>query len=345
MMKGKLILLAAMLLGIFSTSSFAQLKLNGAGATFPYVIYSKWFDVYHQKTGIEFNYQSIGSGGGIKQVTEGTVDFGASDAFLSEEQMKNIEQKQGTPIIHIPTVMGAVVVSYNLPNVGKGLKLSQEVLSDIYLGKITMWNDPKITSINKGLNLPADPILVAHRSDGSGTTNIFTGYLSKVSKEWADKVGSGTSVNWPVGLGGKGNEGVAGIVKQTEGSIGYVELAYAVQNGLPYASLRNKAGYYIEPTFDAVSEAAAGYVKNMPADLRVNITDADGKGSYPISGFTWLLIYKNMKDKQKVEAIKNFLKWAVTDGEKYAKELYYAPLPKPVVKLDLEKIKLITYKK
>jgi phosphate transport system substrate-binding protein len=259
--------------------------------------------------------------------------------------MKTIEQKQGTPVLHIPTVMGAVVLSYNLPNVGKGLKLSPEVLSDIYLGKITMWNDSRITSINKGLSLPSDPILVAHRSDGSGTTNIFTGYLSKVSKQWSDKVGSGTSVNWPVGLGGKGNEGVAGIVKQTEGSIGYVELAYAVQNGLPYASLKNKAGYFVEPTFDAVSEAAAGYIKNMPADLRVNITNADGKGSYPISGFTWLLIYKNMKDKQKVEAIKNFLKWAVTDGEKYAKGLYYAPLPKEVVKLDLEKIKQITYKK
>ena len=344
-MKGKLILLAAMLLGMFSTSSFAQLKLNGAGATFPYVIYSKWFDEYHKMTGIEFNYQSIGSGGGIKQTTEGTVDFGASDAFLSEEQMKTIEAKRGTPILHIPTVMGAVVLSYNLPKVGKGLKLTPEVLSDIFMGKITMWNDSKIKAINSGLDLPNDPILVAHRSDGSGTTNIFTGYLSKVSKEWAGKVGAGTSVNWPVGLGGKGNEGVAGIIKQTEGSIGYVELAYAVQNGLPYASLKNKAGYFVEPTFDAVSAAAAGFVKNMPADLRVNITNADGKDSYPISGFTWLLIYQHMKDKRKVDALKKFLKWAVTDGEKYAKGLYYAPLPKEVVKLDLKKIDLITYKK
>lgn len=344
-MKGKIIIVLAVLMGLFSSSSFAQLKLNGAGATFPYVIYSKWFDVYHQKTGIEFNYQAIGSGGGIRQVTEGTVDFGASDAFLSEEQMKQIEKKQGTPIIHIPTVMGAVVLSYNLPKVGKGLKLTPEVLSDIFLGKITMWNDAKIKSINKGLNLPDEPILVAHRSDGSGTTNIFTGYLSKVSKEWASKVGSGTSVNWPVGLGGKGNDGVAGLIKQTEGSIGYVELAYAVQNNLPYASLQNKAGYFVEPSFDAVSAAAAGFIKNMPADLRVNITNADGKKSYPISGFTWLLIYQHMKDQKKVEALKNFLKWAVKEGEKYAKDLYYAPLPKEVVKLDLKKIELIKYKK
>jgi phosphate transport system substrate-binding protein len=343
-MKRKIVLVAAMLMGLFATSSFAQLKINGAGATFPYVIYSKWFDVYHQKTGIEFNYQSIGSGGGIKQVIEGTVDFGASDAPMSEEQMKQVKEKQGTDILHIPTVMGAVVVTYNLPGVSKGLKITPDVLADIYLGKITKWNDSRIAANNKGVKLPDEAIFVTHRSDGSGTTNIFTGYLSKVSNSWKSKVGQGTSVNWPVGLGGKGNEGVAGLVKQTEGSIGYVELAYAEKNSLPYAALKNKAGNFVLPTFDAVSAAAAGYIKNMPADLRVEITDADGKDSYPIAGFTWLLIYQNMKDKTKAKAIVDFLKWAVTDGEKYAKELYYAPLPKEVVKLDQKKISQISIK-
>ncbi len=230
-------LVIVLLLGLSSMTT-AQLKLNGAGATFPYVIYSKWFDVYHQKTGIEFNYQSIGSGGGIKQVIEGTVDFGASDAPMTEEQMQQVNQKQGTEILHIPTVMGAVVITYNLPSVGKGLKLTPEVLSDIYMGKITKWNDSKITSINQGKKLPDESIFVTHRSDGSGTTNIFTGYLSKVSDTWKSKVGQGTSVDWPVGLGGKGNEGVAGLVKQSEGSIGYVELAYAEKNDLPYASVK-----------------------------------------------------------------------------------------------------------
>ncbi len=336
-------LVVAMLLGL-SSMAMAQLKLNGAGATFPYVIYSKWFDVYHQKTGIEFNYQSIGSGGGIKQVIEGTVDFGASDAPMTQEQMDQVKQKQGTEILHIPTVMGAVVVTYNLPSVGKGLKLTPGVLADIYMGYITKWNDKRITSINSGLNLPDEAIFVTHRSDGSGTTNIYTGYLSKVSDYWKKKVGQGTSVDWPVGLGGKGNEGVAGLVKQTEGSIGYVELAYAEKNGLPYAALKNKAGNFVLPTFDAVSAAAAGFIKNMPEDLRVEITDADGKDSYPIAGFTWLLIYKDMKDKTKAKAIVNFLKWAVTDGEKYAKDLYYAPLPKEVVKLDEKKIEQISVK-
>jgi len=343
-MKFKSVLLIALMVSVLAGMSFAQMKLNGAGATFPYVIYSKWFDVYHQKTGFEFNYQSIGSGGGIKQVIEGTVDFGASDAPMSEDQMKQVKQKQGTEILHIPTVMGAVVVTYNLPGVKKGLKITPDVLAGIYLGTITKWNDSKITSDNKGIKLPNEAIFVTHRSDGSGTTNIFTGYLSKVSDAWKGKVGQGTAVDWPVGLGGKGNEGVAGLVKQTEGSIGYVELAYAEQNSLPYAALKNKAGNFVMPTFDAVSAAAAGFVKNMPEDLRVEITNADGKDSYPISGFTWLLIYKNMKDKSKAKAIVDFLKWAVTDGEKYAKDLYYAPLPKEVVKLDQKKIAQISIK-
>ncbi|MCU7496420.1 MAG: phosphate ABC transporter substrate-binding protein PstS [Ignavibacteria bacterium] len=334
------------ILGIIMVSSVlnAQMKLNGAGATFPYVIYSKWFDVYHQKTGIQFNYQSIGSGGGIKQVIEGTVDFGASDAPMTDQQLKEAQSKRGTEILHIPTVMGAVVVTYNLPQTGKGLKLTPEVLTDIFLGKVKKWNDPRITSLNKGKNLPDKAIFVAHRSDGSGTTNIFTGYLSKVSNEWKNKVGQGTSVNWPVGLGGKGNEGVAGLVKQTQGAIGYVELAYAVQNGLPYAALKNKAGNFVEPTFASVSQAAAGFIKNMPADLRVEITNAGGKDSYPISAFTWLLVYKNMKDKGKAKAISDFLRWAVTEGQKFAPGLYYAPLPKEVVKLDEKKISNITVK-
>ena len=343
-MKSKVFLTSILFLAVMVGVSSAQMKLNGAGATFPYVIYSKWFDVYHKMTTVEFNYQAIGSGGGIRQVIEGTVDFGASDAPMTNEQMMQVKQKQGTEILHIPTVMGAVVVTYNLPKVGKGLKLTPDVLSDIYLGNITKWSDSRITSINSGLSLPDEAIFVTHRSDGSGTTNIFTGYLSKVSNSWKSKVGQGTSVNWPVGLGGKGNEGVAGLVKQTEGSIGYVELAYAEKNNLPYAALKNKAGYFVEPTFDAVSAAAAGFIKNMPADLRVEITNADGKDSYPIAGFTWLLIYKNMKDKAKARAVVKFLKWAVTDGEKYAKELYYAPLPKEVVKLDKKKIEQIQTK-
>jgi phosphate transport system substrate-binding protein len=338
MKKTNIIIAAGLLLACVALPAAAQLKLNGAGATFPYVIYSKWFDVYHTKTGIEFNYQSIGSGGGIKQITEGTVDFGASDAPMSDAQLKDAEDKQGTPIIHIPTVMGAVVLTYNIPGVQTGLHITQEALAEIYLGTITKWNDAKITEANPGKTLPDLSIIVAHRSDGSGTTNIFTDYLTKVSPDWSTKVGKGPSVNWPVGLGGKGNEGVAGIIKQSEGSIGYVELAYAVKNSLPYALIRNKAGEYPEPTFEAVSMAAAGAAKNMPEDLRVMITNADGKGSYPISGFTWLLVYKNMKDVEKHDALVKFLRWAMTEGQTYAKDLYYAPLPKEVVKLNEAKI-------
>ncbi|HUI09404.1 MAG TPA: phosphate ABC transporter substrate-binding protein PstS [Bacteroidota bacterium] len=337
----KIAVASVLLIAAAALPASAQLKLNGAGATFPYVIYSKWFDTYHTKTGIEFNYQSIGSGGGIKQVTAGTVDFGASDAFLSEDQMKEIQEKQGTPIIHIPTVMGAVVVTYNLPAAGTDLKLTQENLAEIYLGTISSWDDPKLKQTNPGKNLPSTPILVAHRSDGSGTTNIFTNYLSKVSPAWKEKVGEGVSVNWPVGLGGKGNEGVAGLVKQSEGAIGYVELAYAVQNKMPYAALRNKAGVFVNPSFDAVSAAAAGAAKKMPADLRVMLTDADGKDSYPICGFTWLLIYQNMKDKEKATAMTKFLAWAMTEGQQYAKDLYYAPLPPAVAKLCEKKIAMI----
>ncbi|MEW6510560.1 MAG: phosphate ABC transporter substrate-binding protein PstS [Bacteroidota bacterium] len=321
--------------------SMAQLKLNGAGATFPYVIYSKWFDVYHGKTGIEFNYQSIGSGGGIKQVIEGTVDFGASDAPMSDVQLKAVAEKQGTEILHIPTVLGAVVVTYNQPAAGTDLKLTPEVLAGIFLGDITSWNDKAIAAVNPGKNLPSMSIIVAHRSDGSGTSAIFTDYLKKVSPTWATKVGAGTSVNWPVGLGGKGNEGVAGLVKQSEGAIGYVELAYAVKNNLPYAQLKNRAGKYVGASFEAVSAAAAGSARNLPADLRVSITDAPGEMAYPISGFTWLLVYKSMKGKEKANAMVKFLRWAMGEGQSYAKELYYAPLPKEVVKLCDTKINAI----
>jgi phosphate transport system substrate-binding protein len=340
----KIAIAAALLLAIVVSPSQAQLKLNGAGATFPYVIYSKWFDVYHTKTGIEFNYQSIGSGGGIKQVTEGTVDFGASDGPMTDVQMKDAADKQGTEILHIPTVMGAVVATYNLPGFTGDLRLSPEVLAGIFLGEITKWNDPKIVELNPGMKLPDMAIIVAHRSDGSGTSYIFTDYLTKVSKEWETKVGKGTAVNWPVGLGGKGNEGVSGLVKQSEGAIGYVELAYAVKNNMPYAMLRNKSGNYVKATFDAVSAAAEGAVANMPDDFRVSITDEPGKGSYPISGFTWLLVYKSMKDKEKASALVKFLRWAMTDGQSYAKDLYYAPLPKEVVKLVEKKISTIQTK-
>jgi phosphate transport system substrate-binding protein len=322
----------------------AQLKLNGAGATFPYVIYSKWFDVYHTKTGIEFNYQSIGSGGGIKQVIEGTVDFGATDAPMSDEQLKDAMTKQSSDVLHIPTVMGAVVVTYNVPEIGKGLRLSADVLGGIFLGEITKWNDPKIVAVNPLKTLPDEAIIVAHRSDGSGTTNIFTDYLTKANKTWADKVGKGTSVNWPVGLGGKGNEGVAGLIKQAVGSIGYVELAYAVKNNLPYAALQNKEGNFVEATFESVSSAAAASAMSLPEDLRVSITNAGGKDAYPISGFTWLLVYKNMKDREKAKAMVKFLEWAMAEGQSYAKDLYYAPLPKDVVKLCLKRVGTIDTK-
>jgi phosphate transport system substrate-binding protein len=341
MEKLKTILLCLVLTGIAWNGGSAQLKMTGAGATFPYILYSKWFDVYHEKRGVEFNYQSIGSGGGIEQVIEGTVDFGASDVPMTDNQLKQVKDKQGIDILHIPTVMGAVVVTYNIQSVGTGLRLTPDALVGIFLGEITNWNDPKIVSSNQGKTLPDEAIIVAHRSDGSGTTNIFTDYLSKVSTSWQQKVGKGPSVNWPIGLGGKGNEGVSGLVKQSEGSIGYVELAYAVKNNLAYAALQNKAGKFVDATFDAVSAAAARSVKTMPPDLRVSITNADGDRSYPISGFTWLLTYHVMKDKNKERAMVDFLKWAMADGQSFAKDLYYVPLPKEVITLCEKKIEMI----
>ena len=298
--------------------------LTGAGATFPYPLYSKWFSEYSkQNPAVQINYQSIGSGGGIRQFLEKTVDFGATDSPMTEQQLS----KAPTPVFHIPTVLGAVVLTYNLPGVEKGLKLTGDIVADIFLGKLTQWNDPKIVQLNPGMKLPAGPILVVHRADGSGTSGIFTDYLSKVSAEWKQKVGQGTAVNWPVGLGGKGNEGVTGLVKQSPGSIGYVEFIYAENNRLPYAALKNKAGEFVMPSMRSVSAAAAGALKSMPADFRVSITNTEGRGGYPISGFTYLLVYRTMPG-EKGRSIVQFLNWALNQGQKMAEPLFYAPLPK-----------------
>lgn len=324
--------LAVIALATFTVaaSAHAEILINGAGATFPYPLYSKWFSEYAKiDPSVKFNYQSIGSGGGIKQVIAQTVDFGASDKFLSDKELAAAPGK----LLHIPTVMGAVVVTYNVPGVGKGLKLSPEVLSQIYLGKITKWNAPQIVQENAGLRLPGKPIIVVHRSDGSGTTNIFTDYLSAVSPEWAKRVGKGASVRWPVGLGGKGNEGVAGQIKTTPHTIGYVELAYAFENKLPYAFLKNSAGSYVEPSIASTSAAAAGATKSMPADYRVSLVNQPGKNSYPIVGFTWLLVYQNPKDKVKGKKLVEFLNWELKQGQKMAAKMLYAPLPANVAKM------------
>jgi phosphate transport system substrate-binding protein len=316
-----------------------SLLINGAGASFPYPIYSKWFDVYHQKNGnIQFNYQSVGSGAGIKQVTEGTVDFGATDGPMNDEQIKAFQTKRGSDILHFPTVLGAVVPSYNVPGVTGALNFTPEALAGIYLGKITKWNDPAIAGPNPQAKLPAQDIVVVHRSDGSGTTYVWTDFLSKVSDEWKTKVSKSTSVNWPVGLGGKGNEGVTGLIKQTPNAIGYVELIYAVQNSVPYGSVKNSSGSFIKADLASVSAAAAGAVKDMPADFRVSITNAPGKTAYPISSFTWLLIPAKIQDAGKRDAIKGFLKWMLTDGQGAVEALSYAKLPKEVVDKELKAI-------
>jgi phosphate transport system substrate-binding protein len=309
-----------------------SLTITGAGASFPYPMYSKWFDEYHKKdTNIEINYQSIGSGGGIKQVTEGTVDFGASDGPMNDDQLKAFQDKHGFAILHFPTVLGAVVPTYNIPGVTGDLNFTPEALAGIFLGKITKWNDPAIAGANKGVNLPGNDIVVVHRSDGSGTSYIWTDYLSKVSEEWKNKVGKGSSVNWPVGLGGKGNEGVAGLVKQTSNGFGYVELIYAIQNKMPYGTVKNSSGAFIKADLASVTAAAAGAAKSMPDDFRVSITDASGKTAYPISSFTWLLIPAKFSDGAKRDAIKGFVKWMLADGQNYAEALSYAKLPKEVI--------------
>ena len=304
----------------------AQTTLNGAGATFPYPMYSKWFSEYHKAhPDVQINYQSIGSGGGIRQVLEGTVDFGASDGPMSDEQLAKAKVK----ILHIPTVLGAVVPAYNVPGVSGELRFSPKVIADICLGKIANWNDKAIVQDNPGAKLPDKPIIVVHRSDGSGTNYIFTDYLSKVSSEWKERVGKGTSVKWPVGLGAKGNEGVAGMIRQMEGAFGYVELIYAVENKIEYGAVQNAAGNWLKGSLEGAT-AAAGSVKNMPADFRVSITNAPGKDAYPISSFTWLLIPTQTKDPGKGKILVDFLNWMLNDGEKMSKELDYAPLPENV---------------
>jgi phosphate transport system substrate-binding protein len=329
----------ALLTGVVS----AQVLINGAGATFPYPVYSKWFNQYHQKySNVQINYQSQGSGAGIRQVTEGTVDFGATDGPMNEEQLKQFQSKRGSGVLHFPTVMGADVIVYNLPGVSKELSFTPEAIAGIFLGTIKKWNDPELAKSNPGVNLPGSDIVVVHRSDGSGTTYVFVDYLSKVSKEWETKVGRGTSVNWPVGLGGKGNEGVAGQIKQTPNSIGYIELIYAIQNKMAYGNVKNAAGKFIRPNTASVTAAAAGALKEMPEDFRVSITNAPGKESYPISSFTWLLIPARIQDQAKKKALVDFLRWMLdSDAQATAEGLDYARLPQAVVAKEIKAISKI----
>ena len=325
-------------IGWFGAPAQAQMLMNGAGATFPYPIYSKWFEEYTKvDAGVRFNYQSIGSGGGIRQITERTVDFGASDGPMTDDQLK----KAPGELFHIPTVLGSVVATYNLPG-NPRLHFTGDVLADIFLGNITTWSDDRIKALNPAVSLPKQPIVVVHRSDGSGTTYIWVDYLSKVSTAWEKKVGRGTSVNWPVGLGGKGNEGVAGQVKNAPGALGYVELAYAITNKLPAAAVKNQAGKFVDATIESTTAAAAGAAKNMPADFRVSLTNAPGDDAYPIASFTWLLVYREQRDPAKGKALVRFLWWAIHDGQKYPAALLYAPLPAPVVTQIEAKVKQIT---
>jgi phosphate transport system substrate-binding protein len=334
----KKLTLVAGLLAIATTLATAQgqVLLNAAGATFPYPMYSKWFDLYRQAhPSVQINYQSIGSGGGIRQLLDKTVDFGASDGPMTDDQLK-----QATfLILHFPTVMGADVPSYNVPGVSAELNFTPEALAGIFLGKVTKWNDPAIASANPGVKLPGDDIVVVHRSDGSGTTYIWTDFLSKVSPEWQQKVGKATSVNWPVGLGGKGNEGVAGLIQQTPDSIGYIELIYAVQNKIAYGRVKNATGAFVKADLAGVSAAAAAAATSMPDDFRVSITNPSGnKAAYPISSFTWLLIPSKFTDAKKRDAVKDFLKWMLTDGQQYCEGLAYAKLPKEVVAKEMKAI-------
>lgn len=334
--------MAAVALAGFQTKVNAQSDktLLGAGSTFIYPLFSKMFSEYNQKTGVQVNYQSIGSGGGILQLTNKTVDFGATDGFLNEEQ----EKKIGVPALHIPIASGAVVITYNLPGENNSISLTPDVIADIYLGKITKWDDARIKALNKGVNIPAFPILVVHRSDGSGTTNIFTNYLSKVSPEWSSKVGASTAVNWPAGLGGKGNEGVSGLVKQTPGAIGYVELIYALQNKMDYAKVRNKKGKFIVPSLNSVT--AAGNVA-LPADAKIFLTDTDAADGYPICGFTWALIYKeqnyNSRSADRAAQLLKLLWWNIHEGQQYTTPLNYAPLSKQALAVAEKILKSATY--
>jgi len=343
-----LLCVALVLTGVVTFHSFSSnaapapapdtIMLNGAGASFPYPIYAKWFSDYNKiHSDIQINYQSIGSGGGIRQLLSGTVDFGASDAPMTDEQLSQAKSK----VLHFPTVLGAVVPTYNIPGVSHELEFTGQVLADIFLGKVTKWNDPEIVNLNKGANLPAQDIVVVHRAEASGTSYVWTDYLSKVSPEWQSKVGRNTSLNWPVGLGGKGNEGVTGLVKQTPGAIGYVELIYAVQNQIPYGQVRNAVGVFLKADLAGVTAAAAGYAKSMPEDFRISITNAPGKAAYPICSFTYLLVPTRIEDANKKQVIKDFLTWMLNDGQKAAEPLSYARLPKEVVAKELKQISQI----
>jgi phosphate transport system substrate-binding protein len=335
-------MLQVALAALLAVSLNAQnLQINGAGATFPYPIYSKWFSEYNKlHANVQINYQSIGSGGGIRQLSAQTVFFGATDGPMTQEQILAAPSR----ILHLPTVLGGVVPVYNVPGVSVQLRFPGRVLADIFLGKVTKWSDPAIRSVNPGVNLPDTDITVVHRSDGSGTTYIFCDFLNKVSADWKKTVGVATSVNWPAGVGAKGNEGVAGLVKQTPGSIGYVELIYAVQNKIEFGSVQNAAGQFVVASTDTVTAAAAAASgAAMPKDFRVSITNAPGANAYPISSFTWLLFYEAPKDKARAKAMADFMRWALSDGQKYAKDLGYAPLPKEIVALELEALKRIKF--
>ena len=340
MLKRRLIVALFIVLAIAGIGrwGYADQLINGAGATFPYPIYSKWFDVYAKENpGIKFNYQSIGSGGGIRMLSNRTVDVGASDAPMTDQQLADAPGK----ILHFPSVMGADVIAYNLPGFTGTLRLTGPVIADIFSAKITKWDDDKIKALNPGAAIPSQDIVVCHRSDGSGTTYIFVDYLSKVSPSWASDVGKGTSVKWPTGLGGKGNEGVTALIQQTPGAIGYIELIYALNNKIPFAQIQNKAGNWVTPSLAGVTAAAASAAANMPADFRVSITDAPGPDAYPISSFTWLLVYQKQTNKDVGEQIKKFLGWALVEGQTLAPALQYAPLPAEVVQKETAQISQI----
>lgn len=327
---------------LFGTPSIVQaqqpITLNGAGATFPFPLYSKWSQVYEAEKGVRINYQSIGSGGGIRQFIAKTVDFGATDAPMTDDQVR----QAGGRVLHIPMVAGAVVPVYNVPGVGTGLNFTPDVLADIFLGKITKWNDPRIAAANPQAKLPATDIIVVRRSDGSGTTAIWVNYLSKVSPEWKAKVGEGTSVNWPTGLGGKGNEGVAGLVRQTPNSLGYVELAYALTNRMPFGNVRNRAGQFVRPSLTSTTKAMEGALRSIPEDYRIYFTDPEGRDVYPVAGFTWILIYGDQPDPAKGKALVEFLWWTTHEGQKYAPALLYATLPKSLVQRIEKTLRTVT---
>jgi phosphate transport system substrate-binding protein len=335
----KIVAVALLSLPLTGLAAAGAILLTGAGATFPNPMYSKWFDEYHKlHPDIQINYQSIGSGGGIRQVTEGTVDFGATDGPMNDQQLQEFKQKRNCDVLHFPTVLGADVPAYNLPGVTAVLNFTPDALAGIFLGKIKKWNDPELMKANAGVSLPDKDILVVHRSDGSGTTYVWVDYLSKVSEEWKTKVGKGTSVNWPVGLGGKGNEGVSGQVKNTPYTLGYVELIYAVQNKMSYGKVRNSSGSFIRADLNTVTLAAAAAAKDMPDDFRVSITNPPGKDAYPIASFTWLLVPDKIQDPSKRKVITDFLHWMLSDGQKLTEGLDYAQLPKQVVDKELKAI-------